>query len=94
MTTQTEDITFDSLVKIEPRLYLLLKEAQQYRIEHYERSPNGYLDTWYKVIKPKLVKLVGYSAEGPEPELHTSRAYDICYQFLFYALTSKRLVRI
>jgi len=40
-------------------------------------------NTWYRDIKPAMVKLVGYNSE----HLRKSASYDIAYQTLFNALS-------
>ncbi len=38
---------------------------------------------WYRLMKPRLVWLVGWHAEDKHPVLSSAAAYDVAYEFLY-----------
>jgi len=73
---KTERLTWNDLVKIEPRLETLYRECLAYK----PVAGVCYLRTWYKVEKPKLLDLVGFFSKNPNPDLKNCRAYDLAYE--------------
>jgi len=70
------NMTFEELIKIEPRLGDLRNEA----VKIMANSPGRYWErnkVWYHDLKPRFKHLVGFMAE--KPELRTSEAYDTAY---------------
>ena len=82
--------TWEELVMLEPRLQLLLEEAQSWR---HRRGP-GYrwLLIWeghpgYRGLKPRLSRLVGwFRHDDGDAILCTSAAYDVAYDRVCRAL--------
>lgn len=71
-------VSWEELVKREPRLDELLREAQKYK-----PSP-GFCarEVWYGPhgLKRRLRELVGYDRSDDDPVLSTSEAYDVAYR--------------
>jgi len=66
---------FEEILLSEPELIQMIYEG--YSLRHCPWSiKNTY---WYKILKPKMVKLVGFSAD--DQALATCEAYDTIYQF-------------
>jgi hypothetical protein len=90
-------LTWAGLVRLEPRLLDLLREARALRKEQ-RRDPHFCANAaWYGYgrwrghgLKPRLVRLVGWSAEGGDPILATRAAYDVAYQTVYEALPACR----
>ena len=80
MNTLSE-LTFADLCKTEPRLGELYIKVHLLSQRHMNSSEVE--NTWYRDIKPAMVKLVGYNSE----HLRKSASYDIAYQTLFNALS-------
>jgi len=89
MTTLTKTLTFDEMVKLEPRL-AALKERAFVTWQSRRWSRQELLRNWYRGIKPAMVKLVGFGAAVPE--LRNTQAYDFAYQYLYGILTTGREV--
>lgn len=75
------------LAELEPQLQKLYEEAKSYE----DKSPDSYSyvnGIFYDKIRPKVVKLVGWSQKDKavNPQLTTSRAYDIAYEKIYNAL--------
>lgn len=66
---------FDKILLKAPSLMPMIYEAYQLQDRSY-RVKNNY---WYKVLKPRMLRCVGFSAE--DPELATSEIYDKVYHF-------------
>lgn len=80
--------TWEDLVKREPRLGALLREA---RAVTPPREPNWDVDrVWYMQLKPRLLELVGWFAKSDDPVLHTCDAYDVAYHRIYDALPDCR----
>ncbi len=84
----TPRLTFDQLAALEPGLARL-----EYEIRAWARTPLG--DGWCKYsrwygfgrfkhmgYRQRMVQLVGWGSCHPDPQLHTSAAYDTCYRHL------------
>ncbi len=72
-------MTFEEMVKIEPRLGELKDEA----IKLMDNSPGTYgrrTKFWYHELKPRFKYLVGIMAKNPD--LKSCEAYDIAYREL------------
>jgi len=66
---------FEEILLEEPDLIPMIYEGHSLR--HCPWSvKNQY---WYKILKPKIVKLVGFSAD--DQSLATTEAYELVYQF-------------
>ncbi len=81
--------TWDDLVRAEPRLAVLRSEVERVTAEDGQRFCANAV--WYGYngepgIKPKLVRLVGFLAENPDPVLHTMMSYDLAYRELYELL--------
>lgn len=85
----TPSLTWNKLILLEPRLLTLYDEAK-----NTEQKP-GYTANakWFgegeyrsQAIKPRLLRLVGWTAEGDEDTLHSCQAYDIAYHTIYWAL--------
>ncbi len=86
--------SWDELVTLEPRLDLLLKEAQSVkddktkdvfcanRIWYGDGSRNG--------LKQKMSKLVGWFSEKDDPILRSPAAYNLAYDTIYNALPDCR----
>lgn len=73
---------FNELCRLEPRLRTLYASALACHAEKHD-TPT---DVWFLRFKPRLLKLVGWYAEQPDPALHSSEAYDIAYQYILTAI--------
>jgi hypothetical protein len=81
-----DKLTIGKILSLEPRLSDLLHDARL-----GENKPDYCADDyWYKQIKPRLVKLVGWYADSDNEILSTSEAYDMTYQFFYSALPDCR----
>lgn len=80
-------MTFEELVKIEPKLNELLVEAQNYKrtFENCGCALNCD-NAWNKELKPRLKGLVGWFAQSSNKEIHSSWAYDIAFHKIYGAL--------
>jgi hypothetical protein len=82
-------MTFEELVKIEPRLEELFDEAKKVSSEG---NPNFCANAvWYGTyaeagLKDRLVKLVGWEAEKNDKTLRSGKAYDLAYKTIYDAL--------
>ena len=82
------DSEWDDLVRREPGLAALLREAQSISPRHPDFCTNA---VWYGYagwpgLKRRLRFLVGWEAMSDDPVLHTCRAWDIAYQQIYDAL--------
>lgn len=79
-------IAWKELLELEPRLAALLG------VIHATKVPSGKdpAKLWYAHIKPRLMKLVGYTATRKNPALRSSAAYDTAYQKLYKELIEQR----
>lgn len=92
-------ITWEEIVKIEPRLERLADEARAYKQATRRKRKNVCAnDRWYgygewrgKGLRPMLVQLVGWCS--PHPELRTCEAYDVAYQHIYSLLPDCRNCR-
>ena len=83
MKTETK-LTFDELVKLEPELGRLLADAKAHRPEK-----GCYYRDWYKLFKPRLIRLVGLMAEKDNVMLCSSEAYSLAYHTILDAMGMK-----
>ena len=74
-------MTWKEIIKIEPALAALLKEAKKVDGRDKQFCANA---VWYKNFKPRLVHLVGFDARNQE--LNSSEVYDIAYQKIYQVL--------
>ncbi len=81
------EIEFARLVLAEPRLLTLAEAAAAVDSSDEHFCAN---DVWAEHFKPELVKLVGWYAEGTNPVLHTTAAYDTAYDICYEALPDCR----
>jgi putative DNA primase/helicase len=75
------DLTWEEMVKTEPRLGKLLKQVQS-----VDTSEICFTQHWFdlpKGLKQTMKKLVGFEAKGDD-RLRTRAAYDIAYKVLFH----------
>lgn len=75
-------MTFDEMVKIEPRLGELKDEARN--MANILKKPSDRNSYWYQELKRRFVKLVGFWAD--KPELRNSDDYSIAYEELYSTL--------
>jgi hypothetical protein len=78
----TNLLTFEDLTKIEPKLQALYDRAKNFPV-YAGYCPIG---NWYKFFKPKLIKLVGWTARKDDPVIRGHVAYDLCYRLIYAAL--------
>lgn len=71
-------MTFDEMIKIEPKLRKLRDEAIRRSKELPNRNWAKRSAVWYDEFKPRFIKLVGFGAE--KPELRASEDYSIAYE--------------
>ena len=85
-------VTFDELVKLEPKLGSLLEEAKAMKRASPPFCANAvwYGYRGYPGIKPRLIRLVGWNSKNPDSLLHGERAYDVAYQTIYHALPDCR----
>ncbi|MDP9358961.1 MAG: hypothetical protein M3Q71_13250 [Chloroflexota bacterium] len=81
--------TWNDLVRAEPQLAVLRSEVERITARDGQRFCANAV--WYGYngqpgIKPKLIRLVGFRAENPDPVLHTMVAYDTAYETLYALL--------
>lgn len=79
--------TWQELVRREPRLLDLLREAQAYR----PRPGFCANAIWYGYgrrvgLRERLTRLVGWGRPDRDPVLSTSAAYDVAYETVYQAL--------
>lgn len=94
-----QGITWEEIVRIEPRLEQLAEEARAYKqATRYKRKNVCANDRWYgygpwrgRGLRPMLVQLVGWCS--PTPELQTREAYDVAYQYIYSLLPDCRNCR-
>ena len=79
---------WDDLVKREPALATLLREAKSISPKHPDfcTNPIWYGYAGWPGLKPRLVRLVGDFARCEDPVLHTSHAYDVAYHRIYDTL--------
>lgn len=86
MVTKTR-LTWDEMVRIEPRLGALLQEIKAVQ----PKDDDEYFcanEVWVERFKPRVITLVGWDAQLPE--LQTIRAYDLGYDTCYNALPDCR----
>lgn len=76
-------LTFDDLVKLEPRLQALYQRAQRFDPD----AGNCYINAWYREFKPVLVRLVGWESKHPNITVRGTRAYNLAYQTILEAMS-------
>lgn len=78
-------MTFEELVKMEPRLGELLLRATTCNHAGHDFCAN---EMWYGAIKPRLLRLVGFSCKpGPHCEtLSSSESYELAYRTIYDSL--------
>jgi hypothetical protein len=87
-----DTITWTQIVKLEPRLAALYRQAKAVKDDKSKRSFCANT-VWYGSygragFKDRMVRLVGF--ETANPRLQTMRAYDIAYGKLYSALPDCR----
>jgi hypothetical protein len=83
----TTTMTWDELVKLEPKLGVLLAEAQAVRDDDPHFCANAI---WYDFLKPRLVLLVGWCRPDRTKPLASEQAYDVAYDTIYEALPDCR----
>ena len=82
-TLTTNTLTFNDMVKLEPRLVVLKEKC--FVIWHAMRFSRRELErNWYLSIKPEMLMCVGFGAASPA--LRSCAAYDYAYQHLYSVL--------
>jgi hypothetical protein len=76
-------LTWQELVKREPRLRDLLREARAVDDSDPHFCAN---EVWYRHFKPALCELVGWDARVQDGVVNSSEAYDIAYDKIYNAL--------
>jgi hypothetical protein len=82
MPPDPTDLTWEEMVKTEPRLGKLLKQ-----IQNVDTSEICFTQHWFDLprgLKQKMKKLVGFEADDATDRLRTRAAYDIAYRVLFH----------
>jgi hypothetical protein len=79
-------VTWQQLVRREPRLGELLRQARAVRAKGKHFCANA---VWYAQFKPRLCRLVGW-ARRDEPILGTMEAYDVAHETVYEALPGCR----
>ena len=76
-------LSFGEILLKEPRLISVINQAK----EKKDITPSNYVEKnkfWYKVLKPKMIKLVGFGAENTE--LSSTEIYELTYRFFIELL--------
>lgn len=82
-----KELTFDRLVRLEPRLLGLVQEAALVN----DSAPNFCAnEIWSEQFKPRLMRLVGWYAECAHPEVQDEAAYQVAYDVVYRALPDCR----
>lgn len=82
--TLTDSPSWDALVSMEPRLAELYQRAAE-----VEAGPDFCANrVWYDVLKPELVRLVGWEAE--RAEMREPALYDLAYSTIYEQLPDCR----
>lgn len=68
------NMNLEEMIEKEHRIIQILYEAKTIQTLPWHMK----MAYWYKVLKPILLKCVGFGAENPE--LNTTESYDIIYQ--------------
>lgn len=87
--TLDHKLTWRELVRREPRLAELLREAKAVD----DSDPHFCANlVWYGRggLKERLCRLVGWEAEKDDPVLRTPEAYDLAYEKIYNALPDCR----
>ena len=84
-----EEITWERMVKQEPRLQELLNEAKDIKDSGGEYfCANG---VWYGNFKQRMSTLVGCAVTGNVPDfMSSSKAYDMAYDKVYHSLPDCR----
>jgi hypothetical protein len=87
-----EEMTFDNLVRLEPRLAVLANEARGYREEAKYRRNFCANAVWYGPgnLRSRLIRLVGWFSTHPDPAVCSSRAYKVAYETIYGLLPDCR----
>jgi hypothetical protein len=78
-----QQITWDLLTELEPRLLQLYREAKAIKATGRHFCANR---VWYSQFKPELIYLVGWYARGQDPRIGTDEAYDLATRKIYNAL--------
>jgi hypothetical protein len=70
------------IIKIEPELKILIHEATAVGLTDVSGETKNQI--WYKVLKPRMVNLVGFDCS--KAELNNTEAYENVYGFLIELL--------
>jgi hypothetical protein len=81
-------VKFDDLCKLDPRLRQLDADA---RVEARKRKYRCAARPWYRLVKPQLVWLVGWSRPDKHPVLGSREAYDVAYRHLYEMMPDCRM---
>jgi len=97
MSREAEEkgLTFDDLLRLEPRLLALANEARAYRAEAEHRRSWCANAVWYGPgnLRSRLMRLVGWCSTHPDPVVRSSRAYEIAYLAIYGLLPDCRRCR-
>lgn len=79
---------FRELAQLEPRLLALEDHVCILRIQARRAARVCANEAWYGRdgrggVREWIIALVGWDSDSPHRELHTSRAYDIAYRYLY-----------
>lgn len=80
--------TWGDLCELEPRLEELFDVARSY---HLNKGTDFCANRrWYRTLKPRLERLVGWHRKDNHPTLCSRQAYDLAYQAIYEALPDCR----
>lgn len=95
MKKAKKGLIWADLVKIEPALLDLAKEAMAYKKASRGKDYVCANDRWYgqgewngRGLREQIISLVGWLSENPE--LKTTEAYDFAYQYIYCLLPDCR----
>jgi hypothetical protein len=75
---QAEELTWEQLTELEPRLQALLAEVETQGATNYKR---------------RMEELVGFYAQHPDPRMRTVAAHTVAYDRLYQAAAARWLRR-
>jgi len=84
--TKEDKAKWDALIKVEPRLEDLFYDARA--VKDLGKKQFCANIAWYRKLKPRLVRLVGFEADNKE--LRTVEAYMDAYRLVYKELPSCR----
>jgi hypothetical protein len=87
IATESREL-FKELCRLEPGLQQLFNEAR--RVTSHGDPHFCANRVWYRELKPRLLKLVGWQSTRPDGQLHTTTSYDAAYSIIYGALPDCR----